>query len=144
MLKLEIPSLCFHRVDGDFLSLQAKDAFHMVKSKRTIGQNAERQAEIFLQRRGLKLLERNYRSRFGEIDLIMRERDALIFVEVRSRQLNNFGTPAITITYQKQQKLLKTAQIYLQRHDLGEKISCRFDVIEILGVNAPLWIKNAF
>lgn len=116
----------------------------MIKSKRTIGQNAERKAEAFLQGQGLKLLERNYYTRFGEIDLIMRERDALIFVEVRSRQSNNFGTPAASITYQKQQKLLKTAQIYLLQRNLGEKISCRFDVIEILGTNDPLWIKNAF
>lgn len=116
----------------------------MIKSKRKIGQQAEQQADIFLQRQGLKLLQRNYRSRFGEIDLIMQDRDTRVFVEVRSRKRGDYGTPASTVTYQKQQKLLKTAQIYLQQHHLGEKINCRFDVIEILGQNTPLWIKNAF
>lgn len=107
------------------------------------GQQAEQQALDFLLGRGLKLLERNYRCKAGEIDLIMREADTLVFVEVRYRQSNDFGRAVETVTASKQRKLLATANRYLQM--LKKDAACRFDVIALNGSGATRieWIKNA-
>lgn len=107
-----------------------------------VGQAAERSALGYLQSKGLELVAQNYRSRFGEIDLIMKDQDQCVFVEVRYRKDQDFGTPADTVTRQKQQKMIRTAKDYLLKHKLYEKISCRFDVIAIS--DEIEWIPNAF
>lgn len=109
------------------------------------GKAGEALAYAYLSERGLLLVERNYRCRLGELDLIMRDGSYLVFVEVRSRRNSRYGSPAETVTYRKQQKLLKAASFYLQRrrHD-GP---CRFDIVAInrADANAPVqWIKDAF
>jgi putative endonuclease len=108
------------------------------------GYEAEYQAEIFLQQRKLKLLERNYRCRYGEIDLIMKEGSTLVFVEVRMRTSNYFGGAAASITTAKQAKLIRAAQHYLSRHNCD--LPCRFDAILISGSKKDSieWIQNAF
>ncbi|MEJ2609211.1 MAG: YraN family protein [Candidatus Thiodiazotropha sp.] len=108
------------------------------------GAQAEQQALDYLSRRGLKLVERNYRCKVGEIDLIMKERDALIFVEVRFRQSSGFGSPLESITPSKQRKLLAAANQYLQVKQKDQP--CRFDVVALNGSKLPRveWIKNAF
>ena len=109
----------------------------------TAGQQAEALAAAHLQQQGLKLLSTNYRCRFGEIDLIMRDGKTLVFVEVRMRSNPHFGTATDSITARKQHKLLLTAQHYLQQH--GEQ-PCRFDAVvmsEITGQHID-WLKNAF
>lgn len=112
-----------------------------------IGKIAEDLACDYLQNQGLKLVTRNFYCRCGEIDLVMRDKEYLVFIEIRSRNTNRFGGGAASITHHKQQKLLKTAQYYLQQNKLLEKIPCRFDVIAILSVQSRAeieWIKNAF
>ena len=109
------------------------------------GSQAEDLARHFLEARGLKLVTRNFRCRSGELDLIMRDGEQLVFVEVRSRRHTRYGTPAESVTRTKQQRLLRTAAFYLQRQRLD--LPCRFDVVAILqpdGEPQVEWIRNAF
>lgn len=118
------------------------------------GHDAEQQACDHLQRQGLRLLERNYRSRFGEIDLIMRQDQTLVFVEVRYRVSNHFGSPAETIDARKQAKIRATAEHYLQRHPQNPGGACRFDVVAMAPASATdakdparytfNWLPDAF
>ena len=108
------------------------------------GPEAERWAAQHLQQQGMKLVAQNYRGRFGEIDLIMRDGAALVFVEVRLRRSENFGGAAASIDARKQQRITRTAQQYLSA--LTRTPPCRFDVVlmdDVQGHNAQ-WIKNAF
>lgn len=109
------------------------------------GYLAEERARDYLISQGLKWHESNYRSRLGEIDLIMRDGDYLVFVEVRARTSPAFGGAIESITYNKKQKLMKTASLYLLAKKLQDKQAIRFDVLSIEG-RAPkiTWIKNAF
>ena len=109
---------------------------------RTRGNKAETQAAAYLSGQGLVLLERNFSCKLGEIDLIMRDNQTLIFVEVRLRHNPHFGSGAETVTIYKQRKIIKTAQYYLQTHANVENLDCRFDVISI--ANEIDWITNAF
>ncbi len=108
-----------------------------------LGFASEQQACNFLKNKGLKLITQNYRSPFGEIDLIMQEKDVLVFVEVRLRSYTDYGTALESIDSRKQQKLLKSAVHYLQKHHLLDKMDCRFDVIGFSN-NTLEWIKDAF
>ena len=106
---------------------------------------AERMAAKYLQQNGLTIQQKNYRCKLGEIDIIAYDQNTLVFIEVRHRRHNRFGTAAETVTYKKQQKLIKTSQYYLQRHRLD--LVCRFDVIESTIISDTYhfnWIKNAF
>jgi putative endonuclease len=108
------------------------------------GRDAERYAEAYLQNQGLVLVERNYRCRFGEIDLIMREEDVVVFIEVRMRASQVFGGAASSITLSKQGKLVRTARYYLA--SLKSVPPCRFDVVLSSGNRGEglEWIRNAF
>lgn len=107
------------------------------------GAAAEHLAAIYLQRCGLKLLTSNYRCRFGEIDLVMRDGEETVFVEVRLRRHQAFGGAATSITASKQQKLTHTAEHYLMEHGTSP---CRFDAVLLDGLNTDniTWLKNAF
>jgi putative endonuclease len=110
------------------------------------GRDAETLACNFLRARGLALVERNYRSRFGEIDLIMDDRDCLIFVEVRYRRQAGYGSGAESVDPRKQARLIACARHYLMRHPLAARRPCRFDVVAIGGGARPAieWIADAF
>ncbi|OGT97808.1 MAG: YraN family protein [Gammaproteobacteria bacterium RIFOXYB2_FULL_38_6] len=110
----------------------------------TIGSQAESKALAFLKTQGLKLLERNFRCKLGEIDLIMQDKDFTVFVEVKYRKIINFGEPVETVTKSKQRKIIKAATFYLQQKDLFDKVPCRFDVVGILDDGQINWIKDAF
>ncbi|MFT6153965.1 MAG: putative endonuclease [Bermanella sp.] len=117
-----------------------------VKSTRVDGQFFEDKACAFLQQKGLTLSERNVNFPTGEIDLIMLDGPQLVFVEVRFRHNNEFGGAAASIDNRKQKKLIKTAQLYLQKKFGSRPPSCRFDVIAINGDKKKFnvnWIKNA-
>ena len=108
------------------------------------GAQAERWAAEYLQQQGLKPVTQNYRSHFGEIDLIMQDGVTLVFIEVRQRSSTSFGGAAASIDHHKQQRLIRTAQHYLA--NLGRIPPCRFDVVlmdDADGLNAE-WLKNAF
>lgn len=108
----------------------------------------EQTALDYLLTQKLKLIERNFSCKLGEIDLIMREQEFMVFVEVKYRKSNYFGEPFEMVSPSKQQKICKTAQIYLQKHGLNEyNTFCRFDVVSIKGPAASseiTWLKNAF
>ena len=109
------------------------------------GTAAEELALDYLQARGLTLVMHNFRCRGGELDLIMRDGESLVFVEVRSRRHSRYGTPAESVTRVKQQRLIRAAAFYLQRQRLD--LPCRFDVVAILTADdAPQveWIRDAF
>lgn len=93
------------------------------------GKAAERQAAEFLRDQGYIILKANYHTRYGEIDLIAREGDCLVFVEVKQRSSRRFGSPEEAVTVKKQQKLLLSAQHYLQDHPWEQDM--RFDMVAL-------------
>lgn len=107
-----------------------------------IGNEAETTALKHLQHHGLTFVDRNYRCRRGEIDLIMEEAGTLIFIEVKYRQSEQYGSAAEMVTQQKQRKIITTALHYLQQHKLDQ--ACRFDVVAISPNSGVEWIKGAF
>ncbi len=107
------------------------------------GEDAENLAAAFLQQAGLTLVARNYRCRFGEIDVIARDGATLVFVEVRMRSSERYGGAAASITAAKRKKLLRTARCYLA--GVARAPQCRFDALLINGNNNSIeWLKNAF
>lgn len=111
---------------------------------RTQGKIAETYACEFLQNHGLTLLQKNYSCPCGEIDLIMQDRDEIVFVEVRLRHHTHLGSAVETVNKSKQRKLIKTALLYLQKKGWLDKVNSRFDVVGIESNNKVEWIKNAF
>ncbi len=106
------------------------------------GLEAEELAFDYLRRQGLTGVERNYRCRFGEIDLIMRDGQTLVFVEVRMRASKAFGGAQESIDARKQRKLLAAARHYIGA--LGRIPDCRFDAVLLNGDSRVQWIRNAF
>lgn len=110
------------------------------------GLRYEQIAQRHLEANGLKTIQCNFRCKVGELDLIMKDGECLVFVEVRFRKNQSFGDPASTITPHKQHKLIKAAQYFL----MVKKVSlpCRFDVVAISKTNQQQlhidWIPNAF
>lgn len=118
---------------------------------RARGQVVEAAAETYLQQQGLVPVERNFTSRGGELDLLMRDGETLVFVEVRFRKTDRFGSPVESVTASKQRKLLQTAQLYLLARPGWRNKPCRFDIVAARptdnGAESGLqfeWIKNAF
>ncbi len=107
------------------------------------GESAENLAAAFLERKGLKILARNYRCRFGEIDLVALSGGSLVFVEVRARASEAFGGAAGSITAAKRRRIVAAARHYLARHRVSS--ACRFDVVLIQGRSQEIeWLADAF
>jgi putative endonuclease len=107
---------------------------------------AEKIALTFLTNKGLSELKTNYRSKYGEIDLIMNDIDTVVFIEVRYRSNTKFIDPIETTDKNKVQRIITTSQIYLQEFPEHDKLY-RFDIITLTGnINLPQinWVKNAF
>lgn len=98
---------------------------------RGVGQRWERLAEKHLKKAGYRIRDRNVRMKVGEIDIIAEEKGILCFIEVKGRSTLAFGAPAEAITLEKQRRIYRAAEIYLQRKRLRDSI-CRFDVVSIL------------
>jgi putative endonuclease len=121
-----------------------------VQNSRDRGQDAELACCKYLQQQGLKLLAKNYHGRRGELDLIMRDNNTVVFVEVRFRKNDAYGSALESITSSKQEKLRITAEQYLQRET--ELKNGRFDVVAMTekvqnngsNIYSFEWIKNAF
>ncbi len=111
---------------------------------KNLGQQAEDLAAAFLQRQGLIIVERNFRVRGGEIDLVARHGSTLVFVEVRLRSRADFGGAAASITAQKQARLIRAAEHYLLR--FSTLPPCRFDalLLEELDGGRIEWLRDAF
>lgn len=106
------------------------------------GAQAEQIAAQYLQKHGLKLVQTNYRSRFGEIDLILHDGETLVFAEVRQRSRGDFGGAAASIDSHKQHRLILTAQHYLA--SITRTPPCRFDAVLLDAAENIEWVKNAF
>lgn len=108
------------------------------------GDLAERLAADFLEGYGLNIIERNFRTRYGEIDLIANDSGMVVIIEVRAKKNEFSGLPIETVNYKKQQKVLKMARWYLAQNKLTDR-AARIDVVGVTLTRPPKfeWIKNA-
>ena len=112
-------------------------------SRKKAGNDAEQQACKYLQSQGLTLIEKNFSTKAGEVDLIMNDGETIVFIEVRYRKNADFGGAAASVTTKKQQRIIKAALAYQQKHK--PQSSMRFDVVAIEGDNREInWIRSAF
>ena len=111
-----------------------------------IGNHAEQLAHEFLIDQGLHPVARNFRSRGGEIDLIMLDQHCLTFIEVRYRRSSGFMKPVVTIDRHKQRKIIRTAAMFAARNRQFATLTMRFDVVVLEGDDPPSinWIRDAF
>ena len=113
----------------------------MPSARSRIGRSAEIAAAAELGRRGYRIIASNYRCRAGEIDFVANEGECLVFVEVRCKRTNEYGTPAESITPAKMRKLVSTAEHYLVERGLTDT-ACRFDVVEVVSEGGKLVVKD--
>jgi len=114
-----------------------------MENRRRIGAAHEEQAASYLTAQGYEILEQNYRCRLGEIDLVAREGGTLVFLEVKYRRTDAYGSPAEAVTPMKQRTICRVADYYRMTHRMRESQPCRFDVVAIRGTEIEV-IKNAF
>lgn len=112
-------------------------------NRRKIGTAYEERAAEHLRDLGYRILERNFRCRLGEIDLIAEEAGVLVFLEVKYRKSSQFGNPAEAVTPAKQKTICRVADFYRMSRGISENHSCRFDVAAILGEKVQVY-KDAF
>ncbi len=114
----------------------------------SLGSDAEQRAYRFLRKRGLRPVARNYRTRRGEIDLIMQDDACLAFIEVRYRADGSLVDALFTVDARKQKKLVETASMFLSAHDSYHAHACRFDVVGVDrdrgGKISIKWLRDAF
>ena len=122
----------------------------MVDTRKKLGNRGEKIAAKFLRKQGYQIIEKNYRSRLGEIDIVAKEDESIVFVEVKTRCSTDFGLPEEALSYDKRRRLSKLALGYLAHRRIKDT-NCRFDVVSILMDNKKVskvkhikLIKNAF
>lgn len=113
------------------------------KNKRQLGADKEQLAAEYLTARGMNILERNFRNRQGEIDIIGRHGQYLVFVEVKFRSGTDMGMAVEAVDVRKQRQICKVADYYRMIHHLGDNTAVRYDVLAIQGEDIQ-WIQNAF
>ena len=116
-------------------------------NRKSIGSQGEQIAEQYLRKQGLQYLNRNANYRFGEIDLVMLDKDTIVFIEVRVRSNPHYGSGAESVTFNKQRKLIKAAQLWISQNRRYADRNFRFDVISLTSggeINDCLWYKDAF
>lgn len=114
--------------------------------RQKLGQTSEQAAAAYLRERGLRIVVQNYRCRYGEMDLVARDEDQLVFVEVRSSRDGHFANPKESVGSRKKRTLSMVALNYLKERGLLDRRS-RFDVIIVIGEGDCTeieWLKNAF
>lgn len=116
----------------------------MIQSKRQQGASFELQARLFLEKQGLTFIAANQQFKCGELDLIMQDRQTIVFVEVRQRKNELFGSAIESVDWNKQQKWLDAANLWLVQYDLSlEDADCRFDLIAFgATANDIKWLPN--
>lgn len=113
-------------------------------NKRQAGNLGEDLAVSYLTRRGYRILERNYRCRQGEVDIVAQDGNCLVFVEVKYRNGNAWGDPAEAVNGAKQKKIYQASRYYLYQHRYTEDQLCRFDVVAVYGDGKVRCVKDAF
>lgn len=123
----------------------------MRSPRQILGHAVEEIALSYLHNAGLVLEKSNYFCQGGEIDLIMRDKDVLVFIEVRYRQDDDYGSAVESVTKSKQRKIIKAAKMYLQEKKLWDEVNCRFDVVVVqdkhdaaINNRKISWLKDAF
>ncbi len=113
--------------------------------KKILGREGEDRAAMFLSKRGYKILERNYKTRLGEIDLIALHEGVIVFIEVKTRTSDAYGAPELAVNPRKQQRMVKAALGYLKYKKIHQ-MPCRFDVVAITtsAEHGLELIQNAF
>jgi len=109
------------------------------RAARDLGRGAEEAAARFLEARGMRIVGRAFRTRAGEIDLVARDGDVLVFVEVKARASLSWGRPAEAVGWRKRARMERAARFYLMRHALHPEPPCRFDVVEVLARPGEPW-----
>ena len=112
--------------------------------RKNSGGAAEEAAVLFLEGKGIRILERNFRSYHGEIDIIALEKETILIVEVKMRRNKECGTPAEAVNLRKQKRICYTFNYYRMQRRLAENTAVRFDVIEVDKDFRCHWIQNAF
>ena len=117
-------------------------------NNKLLGTYGEQAAISYLESQDYKILQKNYRCKLGEIDIIAADGDTMVFVEVKTRRTEKFGQPCDSVDYRKQNKIVKTALCYISQRNLTDWMS-RFDVVEVLigideNIKSIRLIKNAF
>lgn len=117
----------------------------MLRQKDTLGKKGETQACLYLKKKGFKIIAKNYKNAIGEIDIIAKDKDYIVFVEVKTRMSRAFGDPLEVINQEKRNKIRNIATMYLKERKQLES-NCRFDVIAVLGDNCDdiRHVENAF
>lgn len=115
-----------------------------MKSNRATGAKYESVAAAYLSGNGYQILERNYRNKYGEIDIIAAKDSVLVFVEIKFRSSDSYGDPLEAVDARKQQRISKTALCYYSRHGYYANAPCRFDVLGIYGDGTIRHVENAF
>lgn len=110
---------------------------------RKTGAAYEQIAAQYLQKHGVKIIERNYRNRRGEIDLIGKDGEYTVFIEVKYRKDDKKGSPTEAVNFAKQRTICKVADYYRMTHGMGEFSAVRYDVVAIEG-DVITWYQNAF
>lgn len=108
------------------------------RSRRAYGDWGERRAATHYVRQGYRVVDRNWRWRHGEVDLVVRRGDTLVFCEVKTRRTDRFGVPALAVDARKQGRVRRTAAAWLSVHDVG-RVDVRFDVVAITGVQVQVY-----
>lgn len=119
----------------------------MTQKRLQFGRNGELAAIKFLKKKGYRILEKNFRSKVGEIDVIAEQAGVIVFIEVKARSDHEFGHPFEALTPAKQKKIIQTAQSFLARKRITDK-PMRFDVVALTSDPADSWkielLENAF
>lgn len=116
------------------------------KNTKEKGAEAESLACVYVEKQGIRIIERNVTYKFGEIDIVGKDKETLCFIEVRSRFSIEYGRPEATVGPRKQSQIIRAASAYLQSHFTKPPI-CRFDVVAIVGFGSNVeikYLKNAF
>lgn len=132
--------------DNPVLSLPAMGFLTKIMPAKQRGDLGEDAAARYLEQRGFRVLERNWRFRQWELDLVCRDGDTLVFVEVKTRSANTMGTPADGLNRKKQARLVKAASQYLTKNDLWDE-PCRFDLAAVVDTGKSMDVEhmeNAF
>ena len=113
----------------------------------SLGQEGEETAAVFLKSKGLKILERNFRIRGGEIDIVAQDGSTICFTEVKTRRSNSYGTPRESVSFFKKNRLIKAGLFYVAKHNLTDT-NVRFDVVCVTfardGRPQIEWLQNVF
>ncbi|MBN2136029.1 MAG: YraN family protein [Acidobacteria bacterium] len=135
------------KIRPPIFSPRKKDGGSSYIYKKGLGNKGERIARRMIRRKGFKIIESNFTTKYGEIDIIAERKDLVIFVEVKTRTSDDFGNPEDAVTYPKQKKISQTAKYYVHKNKLWNK-DLRFDIIAVKSFSPfkreTHWIEDAF